>query len=135
MLRGLNVPMWSLWKLGTNLGPTTNEISLKRCTETQNKAKRTDQLESKMLPWTQEVLSSNLGPPTTHFIVFSESRFDLTGAFCTSGSEREFALEGIWYKNPGQVRRRCALAGSIVWISKQTPDSAACRAMPSGVSL
>jgi hypothetical protein len=22
---------------------------------------------------------------------------DLTGVFCTSGSEREFALEGSWY--------------------------------------
>ena len=23
--------------------------------------------------------------------------FDLTGVFCTSGSEREFTLEGSWY--------------------------------------
>jgi hypothetical protein len=24
---------------------------------------------------------------------------DLTGGFCTSGSEREFTLEGSWYAN------------------------------------
>ncbi len=36
--------------------------------------------------------SGNIYPKIT-----AKSMVDLTGVFCTSGSEREFTLEGSWY--------------------------------------
>ena len=58
-------------RLGTNLGPTTDKLGLKPCTETQNKAKRVYHIAFKSLPWAQEVWSSNLGAPTTYFFNFN----------------------------------------------------------------
>jgi hypothetical protein len=57
-------------KVGSNLGPNTDNLGPKPCTMTQHKARRTNQIAFLTLPWAQEVPSSNLGAPTNLCFVF-----------------------------------------------------------------
>jgi hypothetical protein len=57
-------------KLGSNLGPNTDNLGPKPCTVTQNKARRTNQIAFLPLPWAQEVPSSNFGAPTNLCFLF-----------------------------------------------------------------
>ncbi len=41
------------------------------------------------------IVEPGLPTPSVHSILHTVH--DLTGIFCTSGSEREFTLEGSWY--------------------------------------
>src|SRR6266446_5498296 len=51
----------------SNLGPNADNLGPKPCTETQNKARRTNQIAFLPLPWAQEVSGSNPDAPTTNF--------------------------------------------------------------------
>ncbi len=55
-------------KVGSNLGPNADNLGPKQCTETQNKARRTNQIAFLPLPWAQEVSGSNPDAPTTNLL-------------------------------------------------------------------
>ncbi len=54
-------------KVGSNLGPNTDNLGPKLCTVTQNKARRTNQIAFLPLPWAQEASGSNPDAPTNKF--------------------------------------------------------------------
>jgi len=64
--QGLRLPAVCLVarKVRSNLGPDVDELGPKPSTTTQNKARRTNEIDFLQLPWAQEVRGSNPRAPT-----------------------------------------------------------------------